>query len=102
MLVIGGVDVPDVLIDLGASCNVMGQQTWGLLKQKGIKCESRKSVKELFAYGSIEPLLSLGTFTAEVMQAGFKDGSKADFVVVEGDGHTLLGRETAEVLNLLC
>ena len=27
MLVIGGVDVPDVLIDLGASCNVMGQHT---------------------------------------------------------------------------
>ena len=44
----------------------------GLLKQKGIRCESRKSVKELFAYGSIEPLLSLGTFTADVMQAGLK------------------------------
>ena len=26
---------------------------------------------------------------------------KADFVVVEGDGRTLLGRETAEALNLL-
>ena len=101
MLVIGGVDVPDVLIDLGASCNVMGQQTWGLLKQKGIKRQSRKSVKDLFAYGSIEPLLSLGTFTAGRHASWVKDGSKADFVVVEGDGHTLLGRETAEVLNLL-
>ena len=27
MLVIGGVDVPDVVIDLGASCDVMGQLT---------------------------------------------------------------------------
>ena len=54
-LVIGGVDVPDVLIDSGASCNVMGQQTWKLLKQKGINCESRKSAKELFAYGGTEP-----------------------------------------------
>ena len=98
----GGVDVPDVLIDVGASCNVMGQQTWELLKQKGIKCESPKSAKELFAYGGIEPLLTLGTFTADVMQAGFKNGSQADFGVVEGNGHTLLGHETARVLNLLC
>ena len=100
-LVIGGVDVPDVLIDSGASCNVMGQQTWELLKQKGINCESRKSAKELFAYGGTEPLPTLGTFTADVTLAGFENGSNADFVVVEGDGRTLLGRETAEALNLL-
>ena len=72
----------DVLIDLmGASCNVMGQQTWELLKQRGIKCESRKSAKELFAYGGIEPLLTLGTFTADVTKAGFKSGSQVDFGV---------------------
>ncbi|PFX12923.1 Uncharacterized protein K02A2.6 [Stylophora pistillata] len=102
-LIIGGVYVPDVLIDSGASCNVMGQRTWELLKQKGIKCESRKSAKEIFAYGGVEPLSTLGTFTADVTHAGceFKDGSKAEFIVVEGDGRTLLGRETAEVLNLL-
>lgn len=100
-LIIGGVDVPDVLIDSGASCNVMGQQTWELLKQKGINCESRKSAKELFAYGGTEPLPTLGTFTADVTLAGFENGSNADFVVVEGDGRTLLGRETAEALNLL-
>ena len=100
-LVIGGVNVPDVLIDSGASCNVMGQQTWELLKQKGINCESRKSAKELFAYGGTEPLPTLGTFTADVTLAGFGNGSNADFVVIEGDGRTLLGRETAEALNLL-
>ena len=37
----------------------------------------------------------------DVAQAGFKDGNKADFVLVEGDGRTLMGRETAETLNLL-
>ena len=100
-LVIGGVDVPDVLIDSGATCNVMGQQTWEFLKLKGIKCESRKSARELFAYGGTEPLPTLGTFTADVTWAGMENGSKADFVVVKGDGRTLLGRETAEVLSLL-
>ena len=29
-LVIGGVDVADVLMDSEASCNVMGQRTWEL------------------------------------------------------------------------
>ncbi|XP_022788169.1 uncharacterized protein K02A2.6-like [Stylophora pistillata] len=81
----------------------MGQRACELLKQKEIKCESRKSAKEIFASGGVEPLPTLGTFTADVTQAGrgFKDGSKADFIVVEGDGRTLLGRETAEVLSLL-
>ena len=100
-LVVGGVDVPDVLIDSGATCNVMGQQTWDLLKLKGIKCESRKAAKELFAYGSTELLPTLGTFTADVMLAGSNVRCGADFVVVKGNGRTLLGRETAEVLSLL-
>ena len=79
-LLIGGVEVPDILIDSGATCNVMGQQTWELLlKQKGIKCESRKSARELFAYGGTEPLPTLGTFTADVMLAGMENASKADF-----------------------
>lgn len=47
-------------------------------------------------------MLTLGTFTADVTQAGFKSGSQVDFGVVEGNGHTLLGHETARVLNLLC
>lgn len=38
---------------------------------------------------------------ADVTQAGFKDGNKADFVVVEGDGCRPLGRETPEALNLM-
>ena len=100
-LTVGGVAVPDVLIDSGATCNVMGQQTWETLKQKGIKCESRKSARELFAYGGTEPLPTLGTFTADVMLNGNSNGCRADVVVVKGDGRTLLGRETAEVLNLL-
>ena len=67
-LVIGGMDVPDVLMDSGASCNVMGQRTWELLKQKGIKCESHKSARELFVSGGVEPLPTLGTFTVDVAQ----------------------------------
>jgi len=89
ILIVGGVAVSDVLIDSGATCNVMGQ------KLKGINCESRKSARNLFAYGGTEPLPTLGTFTVN------NSGCRADFVVVMGDDRTLLGRETAEILNLL-
>ena len=40
--IVGGVVVSDVLIDSGATCNVVGQQTWEMLKLKGINCESPK------------------------------------------------------------
>ena len=101
-LVVGGVELPDVLIDSGATCNLIGQQTWNMLKKEGIKCESRKTARELYPYGSTEPLPTLGTFTAYVVLADNNNtGCTADFVVIEGVGRTLLGRETAEVLNLL-
>lgn len=43
----------------------------------------------------------LELFTADVMLAGSNVRCRADFVVVKGNGRTLLGRETAEVLSLL-
>ena len=100
-LTVGGVDLADVLIDSGATCNLMGQQTWGWLKAKGIQCESRYSAKVLFAYGGTEPLPTLGTFSATVVSPNSNASCQADFVVIEGDGRTLLGRETAEMLRLL-
>ena len=37
---VGGVDLPDVLIDSGATCNLMGQGTWEWLKKNGVQCDS--------------------------------------------------------------
>ena len=51
-LIVGGVAVSDVLIDSGATCNVVGQHTWEMLKLKGIKCELHKLARQLFAYGA--------------------------------------------------
>ena len=45
--VVRGVELPDVLIDSGATCNLIGQQTWNMVKKKGIKCESCKTAREL-------------------------------------------------------
>ena len=100
-LVVGGVHLGEVLIDSGATCNVLSEPTWNFLKQRGIRCESRKSATTLYAYGGKEPLPTLGTFTADVMLAGDETGCRADFVVVKGDGRTLLGRGTAMDLDIL-
>ena len=38
-LKVGGVTLPAVLIDSGASCNVIDQATWEVLKKKSVQCE---------------------------------------------------------------
>ena len=52
---VGGVVVA-MLIDSGASTNVIDRNLWSKLKQDKIKCVSRKSDKKLYAYGSKQPL----------------------------------------------
>ena len=90
-LLVGGVAVCDVLIDSGATCKVVGQQIWEMLKLRRINYESCKSARELFVYGSTEPLPTFGTFTADISLTGNNSGCRACFVC----------RETAEILNLL-
>ncbi|XP_077983944.1 uncharacterized protein LOC144438677 [Glandiceps talaboti] len=97
---VGGVKLQNVLIDSGATCTLVDQKTWQWLKTQGIKCTSRKTATVLFAYGSTKPLPTLGTFTAVVVSPN-NSMCKADFVVIEGEGKSLLCRKTAEILNLL-
>lgn len=79
----------------------MGNQTWKWLRSRRISCQSRKGARKLFAYGSSEPLPTLGTFTAKVRVEEYNQQCVADFVVVDGNGRTLLSKETAETLELL-
>ena len=39
-----------VLINVGALCNLVGNQIWNSLKLKHSKCESQESDEELLAY----------------------------------------------------
>ena len=95
---VGGV-VVEMLIDSGASTNVIDKNLWSKLKQDKIKCVSRKSDKKLYAYGSKQPLNVLGTFSALVRVEGKE--IEAEFVVINGEGAALLGRETAIQLGVL-
>ena len=93
-LEVGGVHLPNILIDSGATC-----MQW--LKSWKVQCNTRKEARILFAYGNTKPLPTLGTFTADVMSTDTNVTCTADFVVMDGDGRTLLCRDTAEKLNLL-
>ena len=44
---------------------------------------------------------TLGTFTADILSIDTGATCKTDFVVINGDGRSLLCRETAEKLGLL-
>ena len=100
-LEVGGVHLPNILIDSGATCNLLGKETWEWLKSRNVQCNTRKEARILFAYGNTKPLPTLGTFTADVMPTDTNVTCTADFVVMDGDGRTLLCRDTAEKLNLL-
>ena len=96
---VGGVPNIKFIIDSGASCNVIDRELWETLKASKVKCESRKGQKKLFAYGSTEPLKVAGSFTA-CIQLG-QQTHNAEFIVIEGKGQALLGRDTAMQLGIL-
>ena len=89
-----------MIVDSGASCNVIGRNVWEYLKAHKVKCVSIKACKKLYSYGSNQPLQVAGTFTAEV-SVGERVLSGVEFFVIENKGQALLGRETAIALEVL-
>ena len=96
---IGGVPSVSMIVDSGASCNAIDCQLWESLKQNKVTCVSSSHKKQLYPYGSKEPLKTAGCFTAKV---AVEDAAvEAEFTVIEGKGQALLGRETATQLTVL-
>jgi hypothetical protein len=79
----------------------MDRATWENLKQEGVKCESQKSEKKLFGYGQTESIEVLGTFKSDIFCKDSRVSCVDEFTVVEGPGKVLLGKNTAEKLNVL-
>ena len=96
---VGGVEDIAMIIDSGASCNVIDETLWIELKQNNVKCTSQKVNKQLFAYGSSTPLEVLGCFTADLTIGG--NHVTGEVVVIKGQGQALLGRKTAVELGVL-
>ena len=71
------------------------------MKEKGVQCDSKKSSKTCFAYGQKEPIEVIGTFMSEIMCGVSGKSCVDEFTVVKGSGRSLLGKCTAEKLEVL-
>lgn len=85
-----------VVIDTGCCVNIIGADTYGLLKNPP---PLKNTKKRLFPYQSKSTLGISGKFSADVR---FKlNSTKATFYVVEGQGESLLGFGTAQELGIV-
>ena len=99
-LKVGGVTMTSVVIDSGATCNVMDKATWEILKQSRVKCTSQTTGKKLFAHEQDKPIEVIGTFISEIECETNNKTCLGEFMVIKGVGKTLLGRNTAEKLDV--
>ena len=88
-----------MVIDSGASTNIIEKQTREWLKRNKVKFQSARSDKKLFAYASQTPLEVIGAFSCEVPVG--RNTTNAEFCVINGKGDPLLGRDTATGLGVL-
>ena len=95
---IGGVDIR-VIIDSGATVNIVNRKLWEELKREKINCDSSVKTKNLYAYGSAKPLTVAGCFTTNVQ---FRDRIvQGECFVAEEKGQPLIGKQTASELGIL-
>jgi len=96
---VGGIML-NVLVDSGAQCNVVDEETWKDCKRKNIVCESNKMVdKNVYPYGRKIALELLGQFNYHVEIGNRK--IYANFVVIKGQGRPIIGYKTAKDLGIL-
>lgn len=97
---VGGVPL-DMLVDSGADANLVTVEAWERMKLAGVVVSgsAREANRTFLSYGSSEPLLVRGTFSA-VIGIGNRNTS-AEFYVVEKGQTCLLGDSTAKQLQVL-
>lgn len=93
---VGGVQLK-MLIDSGATSNVIDENTWERLESENIKCHSYvpKTERKLYSYGSSQPLSMKGAFTCEITigsrteQSSFcsERTSREETHTTDGHGH---------------
>lgn len=93
-LSMGGVEL-EMLVDSGATNNIVDEETWETLKAKKIKGKSEAApvCKKLYAYASYKPLPVKGRFVCEVLVG--KGRVQVEFLVIKGRGAPLLSKDTA-------
>ncbi|KAL8584615.1 hypothetical protein ACOMHN_002344 [Nucella lapillus] len=86
-----------MIIDSGASCNVINTATATKLKRQGLEFE--KCHRVIHPYRS-KPIIAKQSLTAEIKVAGRKP-TTAEFLVIQGNQPPILGKQTATTLGVL-
>ena len=94
---VGGLKTAAV-VDSGATCNLLGHQELQELIVQGLHIELQNCSRTLYAYGSTK-LHVAGEFEAELSVN--QRTSREKFVVIEGKGQLLLGRNAAVAFGVL-
>lgn len=91
---VGGIDLK-MLVDSGATSNVMGENVWNRLKAEKIKCHSYvpKEQRNLYPYSSSQALPVKGAFKCEITIGNKTE--QAEFIVIKGNGEPLLGKKNS-------
>jgi len=96
---VGGIML-NFLIDSGASCNVIDEETWKYCKAKRIRCVSKINVTDkIYPYGQNKALELLGEFRGNLEIGDRK--TRVTFLVMKGRGRALIGYDTAKELGIL-
>lgn len=92
---------PYIDTHIGASTNLVGSQTLDWLKRERIEVASSKpqTEKKLHGYGSEQPIPIRGTVNCKASVRS--KTTSADFMVIQGKGPALRGRNTAIELGVL-
>jgi len=86
----------NVIIDSGASVNILDTPNFNKLYPKPLLSPSKTKV---YPFQSNHPLTTKGEFITTITAGDNKTTGK--FIVIDGNGGTLLSRKTAEQLNIL-
>uniref|UniRef100_A0A1B0DGR2 RNA-directed DNA polymerase n=1 Tax=Phlebotomus papatasi TaxID=29031 RepID=A0A1B0DGR2_PHLPP len=101
---VGGVLI-EMMIDSGASQNIIDEHTWQYMKKNGIEMQNvmEETQKVLRAYAQSEPLKIIKVFKTNIsVTGGSQDmGKEAVFYVIQGGSQPLLGKATAKELGVL-
>ena len=65
-LKVGGVAITSILIDSGATCNIMDKAIWEMLKKDGVKCSHMDNINPLMSLEHLWQRLSVKIMTGSV------------------------------------
>ena len=92
-------ELVDVIIDSGATCNLMSEQVFDKVSQG--KLELLKTDRKVYAYASQEPLKLSGKCMLNICVPDTQVLFKTEFFVMSGSADTLLGKSSSTELGVL-